>query len=115
MKAQPIIRFLCIAGIVYTAGCKVPAMVQLPEKGTPPETFQGDSSALNSGETPWRSLFTDPFLTALIDSALKNNLELRSTLQEIEVARSEVRFRDSWLFPSVSVRDRKSTRLNSSH
>jgi NodT family efflux transporter outer membrane factor (OMF) lipoprotein len=105
MKAQMIIRYLCISAFTaYAAGCKVPAVVQLPEKGNQPATFTGDSSTLNSGETPWRSLFTDPFLTALIDTALKNNLELKATLQEIEVARSEVRFRDSWLYPSVNLR-----------
>ena len=39
---------------------------------------QGDS--LNLGQCDWRSFFTDPYLTALIDTALKNNADISSAV-----------------------------------
>src|SRR5690606_7817145 len=49
----------------------------------------------------WRNYFTDRYLADLIDTALKNNQELQITLQEIEIARNDIRFRHGQLLPSV--------------
>jgi multidrug efflux system outer membrane protein len=49
-------------------------------------------------------LFTDKNLAALIDTALKNNQELKITLQEIEIAKNEIRLRQAPLMPTVGAR-----------
>ena len=48
----------------------------------------------------WRNFFTDQNLVTLIDTALKNNQELMITLQEIEIARNDIRFRKAALLPN---------------
>ncbi|UZJ65060.1 TolC family protein [Sphingobacterium sp. KU25419] len=54
--------------------------------------------------TPWRDFFSDHYLSSLIDTALKNNQELMITLQEIEIAKSEVRFKQGQLLPTVDAK-----------
>lgn len=61
---------------------------------------QGDANT-NSGTTPWRQFFTDPNLVALIETSLKNNQELMITLQEIEIAKSNVLAKKGRLTPTV--------------
>jgi NodT family efflux transporter outer membrane factor (OMF) lipoprotein len=52
----------------------------------------------------WRNFFTNKNLQNLIDTALQNNQELQITLQEIEIARNEVRIRKGFLLPTVGLR-----------
>ena len=52
---------------------------------------------------PYRQLFNDPNLVNLIDTALRNNQELQRTLQEIEIARNDIRFRQAALLPAAVV------------
>ena len=40
----------------------------------------------------------------LIDTALKNNQELKITLQEIEIAKNDIRLRQAPLLPTVGAR-----------
>lgn len=61
-------------------------------------------SAKNSAKMPWREFFKDPYLASLIDSALKNNQELNITIQEIEIAKNEVRAKKGEILPSVGYR-----------
>lgn len=61
------------------------------------------TDTVNSTNVKWREYFTDPNLTALIDTALANNQELNITLQEIEIARNEVRTRKGEYLPFVSI------------
>jgi NodT family efflux transporter outer membrane factor (OMF) lipoprotein len=65
-----------------------------------PSTFINADST-TTATTQWRNFFTDPTLVSLIDTALKNNQELYITLQEIEIARNEIRMKHGKLFPSV--------------
>lgn len=57
----------------------------------------------NSGLSPWREFFTDPHLTALIEEALKNNQELLITLQNIEIAKNDVLYKNGKLYPTVGI------------
>lgn len=54
--------------------------------------------------TQWRSFFTDQNLVSLIDTALKNNQEMKITLQEIEIAKNDIRSRHAALLPTVNLR-----------
>lgn len=93
---------VCLAA----AGCKVPAIMQ-PSAGNPiPETYgpDGNKDTTNIVVSSWRNYFTDKHLADLIDTALKNNLELQITLQEIEIAKNDIRFRHGQLLPSVGAK-----------
>ncbi|MCS6807473.1 MAG: efflux transporter outer membrane subunit [Bacteroidota bacterium] len=48
---------------------------------------------------PWRQLFQDTLLTALIDTALQRNFDLQIALQRIERAQAATRFTQGELFP----------------
>lgn len=95
-----------IAGVLITglliAGCKVPAIIEQSENRTVPTVYTNSSDTTNIAAVQWRSFFTDPNLVNLIDTALKNNQELKITLQEIEISRSEIRMRQGALLPSVT-------------
>ena len=53
---------------------------------------------------PWRHFFTDKNLVTLIDTALQHNQELMITLQEVEIARNDIRFRQQPLLPTVGAK-----------
>lgn len=98
-------RSLLLLGFcLYAAGCKIPAIVQTTPHDALPAVYQPGSDTTNLSVLPWRSFFTDRNLADLIDTALKNNQELMITLQEIEIARNEIRSRKAALLPSVGFR-----------
>jgi NodT family efflux transporter outer membrane factor (OMF) lipoprotein len=105
MKIRNIFATLGMIGacMIY-AGCHVPQVAQKQENKEVPETYAVDRDTLNTGLVKWRDFFTDPNLAILIDTALKNNQELNITLQEIEIARNEVRAKKGELLPSVGYR-----------
>lgn len=91
---------------IYLAvtGCKVPASIQRTENRSVPAAYSNSSDTTNTATIRWRDFFTDPYLAGLIDTALKNNQELMITLQEIEIARNEVRMRKGQILPTVGAR-----------
>ncbi|MDQ3277738.1 MAG: TolC family protein, partial [Bacteroidota bacterium] len=94
---------LLCAGLVL-AGCHVPALVQVTENRAVPTTFDNHRDTVNMAMASWRNFFTDRYLVALIDTALKNNQELLITLQEVEMARNDIRFRQGPLQPTIGAR-----------
>ncbi|MGJ1198210.1 TolC family protein [Sphingobacterium spiritivorum] len=98
-----------IAFSLMLAGCKAPkaTIVKDEVKENIPLNFQSgeqQDTVQNSGTTPWRQFFTDPNLVALIETALKNNQELLITLQEIEIAKSGVLYKNGKLSPTVAAK-----------
>ncbi|QHS63614.1 TolC family protein [Chitinophaga agri] len=91
---------ICLA----VASCKVPAIVNPPAAKTAPGTYDGSQDTTNTALIQWREFFKDKDLVNLIDTALKNNQELMITLQEIDIARNEIRSRQANLLPTVGVR-----------
>ncbi len=88
-------------------GCKAPMATKIQDrvKETIPQNFENQTaSENNSGITPWKEFFTDPNLVNLIDEALKNNQELMITLQQIEIAKSDVMYKNGKLSPTVAAR-----------
>ena len=84
---------------VALAGCAVTQPVA-PKLDLPPGTA---NAAQNELLEHWWTAFNDPVLTALIDEAFANNLDLRVTLARIEAARSQVLLAQSYLAPSVDL------------
>lgn len=97
-------------GICLTvAGCKAPAPEAAPTTITPvPESFgtttQTQDANNNTSALVWKEYFKDQNLVDLIDVALKNNQELNITLQEIEIAKNDIRVKKGLLLPTVGVR-----------
>ncbi|KQO21581.1 RND transporter [Flavobacterium sp. Leaf82] len=91
------------------AGCKAPAPEAAPTTSTPvPESFgttaQTQDANNNTSTLQWKDYFKDQNLVDLIDVALKNNQELNITLQEIEIAKNDIRVKKGLLLPTVGVR-----------
>lgn len=91
---------ICLA----IGSCKVPAIVEAKENRSVPESYNNSTDSTNMSAIQWRQFFTDKNLADLIDTALKNNQELKITLQEIEIARNEIKPRQGALLPSVGYR-----------
>ena len=68
-----------------------------------PNTFAGTKDSANIANISWKTYFSDSVLTALIDTALRSNLDLSIALQRIQMARENVRFAKGQLFPTISV------------
>lgn len=83
--------------------CKTPALVGRLENRSVPVSYNTGQDTLNTGKARWREFFTDPNLTALIDTALQNNQELNITLQEIQVAQNEIMARKGEYLPFVGL------------
>jgi NodT family efflux transporter outer membrane factor (OMF) lipoprotein len=88
---------------LIVASCKVPAIATLADKKPVPESFENSKDTNNIGSIPWKNFFKDKTLVDLIDTALQHNQELMITLQEIEIAKNDIRIRKGRLLPSVGV------------
>ena len=86
---------------MYTA-CIGPSLVKKENK-TVPESFAGKKDSLNIAKTKWKDFFTDPNLVALIDSALNRNQELNIMLQEINIAKQDVRAKKGAYLPFLGI------------
>lgn len=87
--------------LLVLAGCKVPALIAIQNPKSVPISYQQSKDTLNIANIKWKSFFDDPYLVALIDTALNNNYELLSTLQNIQIARNNIRIKQSYLSPTV--------------
>ncbi len=85
-------------------GCKTFDVATKTANPKVPESYANSQDTVNTARVQWKDYFTDPYLNALIDTALKNNQELNITLQEIEIARNEVRAKRGEYLPSVGLR-----------
>ncbi|CCH51256.1 RND efflux system, outer membrane lipoprotein, NodT family [Fibrisoma limi BUZ 3] len=68
---------------------------------TVPTSYAGSQDSASIGDRPYRALFADPNLVALIDTALARNPDLRIALQRIEVARANFGITQGALLPQV--------------
>ncbi len=91
---------LCLA----ISSCGVPKIATLSDKKAVPQSFDKTKDTINSSNIKWKTFFKDKNLVNLIDVALQNNQELLITLQEIEIAKNDIRMRKGALLPSVGLR-----------
>ena len=96
-------KYLVPLSICLAVASCTPALAPLAETKAVPEFFDKSTDTTNVSSTPWRTYFKDPNLVNLIDTALKNNQELQITLQEIEIAKNDIRVRKGALLPTVGV------------
>jgi len=93
-----------LLALVLVTGCKAPAIVEQAANTAVPAAYGAGGDTVNTAAVQWRNFFTDPNLVNLIDTALRNNQELKITLQEIEIARNDIRAKQGAILPSVGAR-----------
>jgi NodT family efflux transporter outer membrane factor (OMF) lipoprotein len=93
-----------VVAATFTA-CSVPGVVQRTENKNTPGSYTTATvtDTTSTASVKWKEYFTDPNLQALINTALTNNQELNITLQEIEVAKSEIRARKGEYLPFIGL------------
>jgi outer membrane protein, multidrug efflux system len=101
MKKNKPHYILILFAIYLLAGCKSSKSVQTEPLLPIPESFVETKDSINSSTINWKQYFTDPNLISLIETGLKNNLDLSMALQRIEAARSSMRLNQGALFPTV--------------
>lgn len=101
-------KFILSSGIIFLAlflvHCSVNSKLQRKENKSVPNAFNNViNDSANAANLKWNSYFTDPDLVALIDSALVRNQELNIMLQEIKIAKNEVRARKGEYLPFLGL------------
>jgi outer membrane protein, multidrug efflux system len=96
-------RYVVLAGVALLFSACVPAITQQTVRTTVPPNYGSPGDTTNTARVGWSDFFSDPYLNALIDTALKNNQELNITLQELRVLQNEVRARKGEYLPFVSL------------
>ena len=103
MKIVKIYHYLFVVLVcLFYASCKTLQPVPKMDLKSMSTSYNGLNDTSNSAEIKWKDFFSDKNLIALIDTALKNNLDLLTAVQDIEIARNNVKFRRGLLFPTVT-------------
>lgn len=105
MNKRIITRYLGVTCIAFAFSACAPTLVnKTADTSTVPDSYTTSQDSTNTAKVQWKNYFTDPYLNALIDTALTNNQELNITLQEIVIANNEVRARKGEYLPFVGVK-----------
>lgn len=102
---KKIIVYIGIAclSIAYTA-CVGPSVINRTENKTVPASYGNtNKDTINTATIKWKTFFKDQYLVALIDTALKNNQELNIIMQEINIAKNDVRAKKGAYIPNLDV------------
>ncbi|WP_348822399.1 TolC family protein [Flavobacterium aestuarii] len=103
MQYNKSFKYIVPLGICLAVASCTPVLAPLAEKKAVPQSFDKSTDTTTIAATPWRTYFKDPNLVNLIDTALKNNQELQITLQEIEIAKNDIRVKKGLLLPQVGL------------
>jgi NodT family efflux transporter outer membrane factor (OMF) lipoprotein len=97
-----IVLGLCLAVV----GCKAPSVATAATEIPMPKAFNNGfiQDTTNVSALKWNDFFKDKNLVDLIEVALKNNQELNISLQEIEIAKNDIRVKKGLLLPSAGIR-----------
>jgi len=96
-------NILILFAVITFSACKIPVLVTKQENKTVPAFYNATQDSTNAASLKWRQYFTDPYLIAIIDTALKNNQELNIALHEIEMDKNEIQARKGEYLPFVNV------------
>lgn len=113
VKKEPVMMILLL--VMLGVSCAVPKVAELPatenlpssfEPGLGTENLQDSTATITSdtsvaGPVGYATFFRDPYLVAIIDSALKNNPDMFIARQRIEQARARVQMSRGALKPAL--------------
>lgn len=88
---------------MFVVSCGVPKIATLADKKLLPTKYLAAADTINSASIKWQDFFKDKNLTNLIDIAINQNQELELTLQEIEIAKNDIRVRKGRLLPTIGL------------
>ncbi|CAG5005214.1 Outer membrane protein OprM [Dyadobacter sp. CECT 9275] len=93
---------LLTAALMLTlGGCKLLKPVSQTAVVNTPDKFEGQPDSTGIGSVSWKVFFSDKHLTALIDTALQNNLDLKMAVQRIEMSRTNIMLSRGLMLPRV--------------
>ncbi|MFN0101319.1 MAG: efflux transporter outer membrane subunit [Bryobacteraceae bacterium] len=94
-----------VALLTVLSGCAMGPNYQAP-KMAPPTQFRGDREAAASAESladrKWSTVFEDDALTELVETALKQNYDLRIAAERVLQARAQLGVQRSALLPTIN-------------
>lgn len=93
---------ILLVSLLYI-GCKSPIVMEATDTSKLPVNYASIKDSTNAADMNWRAFFTDTYLVALIDTAVKNNYDVLTTLQEIEVANNKVKQKNGLLLPNFAL------------
>lgn len=100
LKRSPLL--VCVLILVSIFSCVPTKSIREANKSTP-ETYKNKSTdTINTAQMDWENYFSDPHLANLINTALTNNQELNMMLQQIDMAKNEVKARKGEYLPFVN-------------
>jgi multidrug efflux system outer membrane protein len=94
------LRLSLLSMAVLMGGCSLIPEYQRPVSPIAAQYPTATQAATNSED--WRTLFTDPALQQLIESALVNNRDLRVAALNVKAFQAQYRIQRADLFPAVS-------------
>ena len=104
MKSNTIVAYVMVLlALSMAGGCSFLKQQVRSERRSVPYTYLGAIDTTNSGMITWKNFFHDDNLLQLIDTALVNNQELNIILNEIEIAKNEIRVRKGEYLPFVGI------------
>lgn len=103
MVTNRILKYAWIACLAVMFTACMPKTAQKTENKNVPGAYGYGQDTVNTAQLQWKEFFTDPNLEVLIDTALRNNQELNIILQDINIARNEVRARKGQYLPFVDL------------
>lgn len=102
MKSNKLILYT-LGCVLFMAACAVPKIEKGVVNKDIPMQFNQTTDTNSSAQMAYRVFLQDSFLTALIDTALNHNQELRIIEQEINVANNEIMAKKGEYLPQVSL------------
>ena len=101
MNKNVIAILVALIGLSLLNSC-VPALIQKKENKSLPTSYSNNLDTINSSKTKWSSFLNDPYLKAMIDTSLQNNQELNIMMQEIAIAKNDIRDKKGQYLPFVN-------------
>lgn len=102
MEKRKPFAVILISSILLYVGCNVAKPVAMPTVKEMPYSFASNDTANSMTLVSWKKFFSDPYLIALIDTALHNNTDLLSTVQNIDILREQLMIQKNAALPSVN-------------
>ena len=103
MKPSYLIHGIKIVLIALCVTACVPELTVRESRQKMPVQYPENEAATNFSNKAWPAFFDDPYLIALIDSALMNNQELHIFMQELATLKNDVQARKGEYLPIVGL------------
>lgn len=100
MKNKKFTYIAVLASVLSMASCKAPSLAP-SEAVVLPESFIDDTDTTSMASISWKEFFPDSQLVQYIDSALVNNHSFLKTIENVSIARAQMRAGKGALLPEV--------------